>query len=223
MKNKPIRIALMGLTVMLAFSSGIYILSKRSLSTIESSFVTHGSGEQKDPCSSIVKKNDPTVAERYTEEARLQKNTYGYAQDVPLREAVQAFNEEHYCRNKDPRFPPLTEEEVMAGAVDELSTYGTAPIDPSFKITSAKRQTALESIWKHKIMPKGALLVAQGQYDTMTEDQTEPVSMGVNCRMIRLYLGLDKTTSEDGFLKPEQVCLIRKTCFGIEKKKRSLN
>jgi hypothetical protein len=151
-------------------------------------------------------------------EKRMRRETFGYPEDIALSEAVRIFNEEAFCGGADPKRLPLTEEEVLAGAVDEMSKGGTEPVAPSLTVTSPERQAAIEKIWKDKMMPKGSLLVYEGYYDLFDENKPEEGTITVNCWKIYLYLNLDKNPREGGFLKPDQICLIRKSCFGAEHK-----
>jgi hypothetical protein len=174
---------------------------------------------QKNPCwfrlpEGIEKTREGRLAyERY-----MSRQTFGYPEDISLSEAVRIFNEEAFCSGPDPKRPPLTEDEVMAGAIDEMSKGGGEPVDPALKVTSAERQASIKRIWKDKVMPKGSLLGYAGYYDLFDQDRPEEGTIIVNCWKIYLYLNLDKNPIEGGFLKPDQICLIRKSCFNTEHK-----
>ena len=148
------------------------------------------------------------------------RETHGYPKDIPLKEAIKIFNEEVFCSGPDPKRPPLTEEEVVAAAIGEITKDGTEPTDPALKVTSSGRKSALEKIWKNRIMPKGSVLIAEGGYDLVDENRPEELNVEVDCWKIYIHIGLDKNPNEGGFLKPDQICLVRKNCFGIKQKTR---
>jgi hypothetical protein len=172
----------------------------------------------KNPCwflepDKIKSKEDKVAYKKYRD-----RQMYGYPEDISLKEAIRIFNKETYCSGPDPKRPPLTEDEVVAGAIDEMVKGGTEPVARSYKVTSPERKAALERIWKDRVMPKGSLLDADGYYSRYDENKPDEGIIEVNCWKVYLYIGLDKNPREDGFLRPDQICLIRKTCFGIQQK-----
>ena len=50
-------------------------------------------------------------------EERQDRDMHGYPTEIPLREAIRAFNEEKQCVKKLASFPPLTEDELIAAIV----------------------------------------------------------------------------------------------------------
>jgi hypothetical protein len=134
---------------------------------------------------------------------RMKRESRGYETDIPLAEALRIFNAELKCYSYWASLPPVTEEEIVANAIGGPD-YGN---EPKWQL----QKQVLDQISTRKIMPKGALLVAEsGGCQTLAPPGPQTCVRGLK---IYLFFGLDKVPREEA--KPEQIVLIRKTYFDV--------
>lgn len=135
---------------------------------------------------------------------RMSRESRGYETDISLREALRIFNSELQCYTYWASLPPLTEEEIIANVIGGPD-YGN---ERKWQV----QKDTLKQIASKRIMPKGALLVAEsGGCQTLVVPGPQTCVKGLK---IYLFIGLDKTPRE--LVTPEQIILIRKTYFGVE-------
>lgn len=137
--------------------------------------------------------------------------TYGYATDTPLSEAVKIFNEELQCSPLYREYPPLTEDEVIAAIVASVN-------DNNRGTTFLAERDILWKIATQKMLPKGSILrfASSGR---VTNSPLRPSGI-IQAKGIEIFLllGLDKNGKVDLPLPPklEEILTIRKTFSGIE-------
>jgi hypothetical protein len=136
---------------------------------------------------------------------RAARETYGYASDTPLSEAVKIFNDEMRCYSFWATLPQLTEEEVSANVIG----------GPDYGVQWPNQQRqALNEIASKKVMPKGSLFAAEsGGCDADERPGSQTCVKGLK---IYLFLGLDKNPRASKPLNADQIVLLRKTYFQIE-------
>jgi hypothetical protein len=196
----------------LALCLGLFLLlRKANLSQAHSIFMLQGINAMKQnptnkPCANKAMKNPETQEEWAAYDVKMQRETYGHPQDMPLEEAIKIFNQEAGCNEIGRTQPPLTMDEIIAAAID---------LDKSGEMVSKSRSEALRKISREKIMPKGSLLVYKSGHHQ--DDVLDPSKyIHVKYWKVYLYIGLDKNPRESKPLESDQIGLIREHYYGAE-------
>jgi hypothetical protein len=134
-----------------------------------------------------------------------QDTTYGFANDVPVVEAVAQFNADtHGFGGSEPSGrgqPPLTVDELLAAVWARL--VGFRPLPPDVAAT-------YRGIVKTRILPKGSLLdVSRGHAMSRPGGDCKESPVDVHLWKIELYIWLDRFPREVGMESPADPLLVR--------------
>lgn len=155
------------------FALILIILNTISLFKCNSATVTEKS-ERIDPCAELdILKNPGSQFLKQLSDER----TYGYAQDIPLSDAIARFNRVAGCNEVGRTQPPLTEAELLAAVRDESTYEGTL---------SDISKSKFRRISNEKLLPKGMFLT----FEPGRLNQENGFS--VTCWRIILMTELDK-------------------------------